>query len=166
MVRNDPSSSASLRRGPAAVNGTNRQTVIVAHSDPVFTASVSWSFRKSGWEVYLAETGPEVRQLARLFDQATVLLDTDLAGESGWLTCVKLTQQYPNLKVVLIHPEPSPDRDEFAYFVGAVGLVRRDEGETTLIHQVKSLTARPAASVFPSGARRKVRPPRSSAVRS
>jgi DNA-binding NarL/FixJ family response regulator len=66
----------------------------------------------------------------------TVVLDTDLSGESGWLTCVKLTRDNPQLRVILVAPVATPDRRRFALFVGATGLVGRNGGPVALVEEV------------------------------
>jgi DNA-binding NarL/FixJ family response regulator len=56
-----------------------------------------------------------------------VVLDVDLDGETGWLTCAKLTQERPEGKVVLVCDSPDGHDGRMAEFVGAAMLVSRQE---------------------------------------
>jgi ActR/RegA family two-component response regulator len=105
------------------LKGTSRPCVILAHPDSKYTASVSRSFRRLPWQVHLARTADEVRQLARANNPELVVLSTDLAGESGWLTCEKLRTELPGIKVVLVTEEPTAYLERFAQFVGASALL-------------------------------------------
>src|SRR5262249_12711105 len=66
-----------------------RPSLIVAHCNADYTALLSRSLAGLGWEVHLAATGADVRRLAWEVGPAVVILDTELDGESGWLTCNK-----------------------------------------------------------------------------
>jgi DNA-binding response OmpR family regulator len=122
-----------------------RPGLIVAHSDANYAAAVQRAFRRLGWDVHLAASGPEVRHLARTADTAIVLLDTRLANESGWLTCDKLIREQPHLKVILVSAEPEPGDKHFAHFVGAAGLVNQTDGLDAVLAEVCGTTL-PAAS--------------------
>jgi CheY-like chemotaxis protein len=95
-----------------------------------FEAGLARSFRRRGWDVYPATSGPEARRLARMLGADLVVLDTFLPEESGWLTCEKLTRELPGIRVVLVDPDPR--RAELAEFVGAAALVGR-QGLTALL---------------------------------
>ncbi len=110
-----------------------RPCLILAHADPAYAAQVVRAFRRHGWDVYPAQNGPEVRRLARMLEPQLVLLQADLPEESGWLTCDKLTSEWPDCKVVLVSAEPTPSRAAFASFVGAAALVDRKDGLAALL---------------------------------
>ena len=117
-------------------NAGCRPCLLLAHADPVYAALASRSFRRLGWDVYAARTGPELRRLARMLEPVLVVLDTALPGESGWLTCDKLTREFPAVKVLLIDGRPTPEGDQFAAFVGAAALVPRQDGPAALLPHV------------------------------
>src|SRR5262245_2622517 len=100
-----------------------RPCLIVGHGDEVHTAQISRAFRRLGWDVYPARTGPEARRLANMLQPDMVVLATDLDGESGWLTCEKITSEVPDARVFLVGDTTEPRNVEFAAFVGAVALV-------------------------------------------
>ena len=109
--------------------------LILADADPTFAAAVERSFRRLGWDVYPARTGPEARRLARMLGPSLVVLGAELPGESGWLTCDKLTREFPSLWVILVAPEPDDGQRRFAAFVGAAALVREADGAFALVRE-------------------------------
>lgn len=89
--------------------------------------------RRLGWDIYRARVGPEVRRLARMLEPDLVVLDTDLDGESGWLTCAKLKQERPTGEVVLTTGEDTPHNRALADFVGASALLSRQHNLVSLL---------------------------------
>jgi CheY-like chemotaxis protein len=120
--------------------------LILAHDDFRFALATSQSLRRLGWDVSLAGSGPEVRRLAGLLDAPVVVLDANWPGESGWLTCAKLTAGQPHLQVVLITDLVDDRSAAFASFVGAVSVVSRKGDLPALLEAVSRPLALPAAS--------------------
>ena len=114
-------------------NAPYRPCLILAHADPVYAELTCRSFRRRGWDVYRAGTGPEARRLARMMQPELVLLDTDLPEESGWLTCDKLIREQPHARVILVGTATAPQDEQFAAFVGACALVNRAGSMTLLL---------------------------------
>jgi DNA-binding response OmpR family regulator len=108
--------------------------LIVAHADPAYAEAAALAFRQRGWDVYLVG-GPEVRRLARDLPSATVVLDAELPGESGWLTCDKLVRDVPGLRVILVASAPASEDARMAEFVGAAALVSRRAGPPALLQE-------------------------------
>jgi DNA-binding response OmpR family regulator len=117
-------------------NTTYRPCLILALPDADYADLACRSFRRRGWDVYRARTGPEVRRLARMIEPELVLLDTELPGESGWLTCDKLTREQPRTNVVLVAAASAPPDDQLAAFVGASALVNRADSMALLVRDV------------------------------
>jgi hypothetical protein len=110
-----------------------RPCLILAHAEHGYAASVVRTFRRQGWDVYIARSGPEVRRLARMLSPQLVVLQADLREESGWLTCDKLTREMPTVRVVLVADDPTPMLHDFAAFVGAAALADRRDGLAALL---------------------------------
>jgi CheY-like chemotaxis protein len=114
-----------------------RPRLVLADNHSAQAALTGRQFRRLGWEVHLASSGPEARRLTRLLAPQAVVLDTALRDESGWLTCAKLTQEHPELKVVLLHDSATAVESRFAEFVGAAALVTRAGGVPALVAEVR-----------------------------
>jgi CheY-like chemotaxis protein len=67
---------------------------------------------------------------------AVAVLDAELPGESGWLTCDKLTAEQPLVKVVLVSRDAGARNQLLAAFVGAEALVRYEDGPAPLLADV------------------------------
>jgi DNA-binding response OmpR family regulator len=110
--------------------------LIVAHPDANYEAEVARGFRRLGWDVYHAKSGPEVRRLVPMLEADAVILDAELRDETGWLTCEKLTAEQPLVKVLLVTSEPGPRNHQLAAFVGASALVSHSDGLAALIEEL------------------------------
>jgi ActR/RegA family two-component response regulator len=122
-----------------------RPCLVLGHADPVYAAATSRAFGRQGWDVYQAATGPEARRLARICRAQVVVLDTDLPGESGWLTCAKLLQERPEVKVLLVSGYPQPGDLDFCAFVGAAALLPRSAGVGPLLELAREIDLVPVA---------------------
>jgi DNA-binding response OmpR family regulator len=115
------------------------QRLILAHADSSFAARATRCLSRLGYEVYCVKSGASARRLAHELTAPVVVLDADLAYESGWLLCQKLTCEQPELQVVLVSDRRTSDRTRFARFVGASGLVFRPDGVAALAHEILRL---------------------------
>jgi len=113
--------------------------MVLAHPGPLYAVAVSRAFRRLGWDVYSVQTGAEARRLAHDLHTQLVVLDADLPGESGWLTCAKLTQELPQVKVVLVCTRTTPYDPDFATSVGADALCSLQEGVDLLTLMAEDL---------------------------
>jgi DNA-binding response OmpR family regulator len=95
-----------------------RPRLVISLNEPGRSAEACQCFQNWGWEVHPAHTGPEARTLALRLQADLVLLDTELAEESGWLTCAKLVHERPTTRVVLLG-DNDPRSSVYAEFVGA-----------------------------------------------
>src|SRR5262249_42909427 len=119
---------------------TYRPCVVLAHGDAARAREVERSFRRLGWDVYQAASGPEARRLARVLAPELVLLDADLPQESGGLTCAKRAHEVPGKLVVLV-TEVDAQSQEYATLVGATAVVRRDARVAHLLARASQLSA-------------------------
>jgi DNA-binding response OmpR family regulator len=117
-------------------NAVSPPCLILAHPDTAYEAEVARAFRRLGWDVYEARSGPEIRRLVPMLEADAVILDAELPNETGWLTCEKLTAEQPLVKVVLVTSEPGPRNLQLAAFVGASSLVSHGEGLAPLVEEI------------------------------
>jgi CheY-like chemotaxis protein len=113
-----------------------RPRMVLAYADSARAALNSRQLRRMGWEVHQACSGPEARRLVYALRPQVVILDAELRGESGWLTCAKLTLGGAGPRVLLLSAEVTPREQEFAEVVGAAAVVPSDAGLPALIEEV------------------------------
>jgi DNA-binding response OmpR family regulator len=116
-----------------------RPRMVVAYADSAHAALSARHFRRLGWEVHLASSGPDARQLSRDLAPEVVILDTQLPDESGWLTCAKLVLSDGAQKVVLVSPDATDEEQRLAETVGAAALVSRETGVPALVGEVMGM---------------------------
>jgi DNA-binding response OmpR family regulator len=117
----------------------------MAYADSSHAALSARHFRRLGWEVHLASSGPDARRLARALSPEVVILDTQLPDESGWLTCAKMVLENGAQRVLLVSADASPEERRLAATVGAAALVERNSGVPNLVDEVME-KALPTAS--------------------
>lgn len=121
-----------------------RPCLVLAHADPLYSALVRQIFLRLRWHVHVTASGAHARELVAEFAPSMIILDTELPDESGWLTCAKLTQEQPDLHVVLVADHIGHSSHAFAYYVGAEALVARNDGLRVLVDEARDV-ALPAA---------------------
>ncbi len=92
-------------------------------------ASVAEQFRRLGWEVHTVTVEHDVHTATAETDPHAVLVQEEAGDESGYLACAKLRHTQPDLKVVVVGAEWSPERERFAEFVGATFATEDDVEE-------------------------------------
>ena len=97
--------------------------LVLAHPNATYQATISRWFHRFGWTVHPAEDAASAHRLTALLAPELLVLATELPDESGWLVCDKWVRQRPELKVILITEEVTPEQERFAAFVGAVRLL-------------------------------------------
>ncbi|MBY0526417.1 MAG: response regulator [Gemmataceae bacterium] len=127
----EPQAEAALMESPIP-----SPRLVVAHPSRPFLAQLCRRLASMGWQVHVADSGTHLRQLAHRFAPSIVVLDADLADESGWLTCAKLRRERPRQRVILVSVDPTAERRRLASFVGGDGLVSQSEEVLAMIDAV------------------------------
>ena len=91
-----------------------------------FRSKVAEMFHKHGWEVFMMGDGG-VHAITAETEPQVVVLPEDAGDESGYLTCAKLRLVRPELRLVIVGAERTPERERFAEFVGATFATAPDE---------------------------------------
>jgi CheY-like chemotaxis protein len=120
--------------------GRSRPSVVIAHTQNAYISSVERAFREHGWVIVRAADGPQARRLFADLQPSLVILEAEFPGESGWLTCAKLTLEDADARTILVGDELSEFERDFADFVGAVRLVASEDGVEPLLEEA-GLTA-------------------------
>jgi DNA-binding response OmpR family regulator len=111
----------------------NRPCLILGYVSSEFASRWGRFFRRQGWEVHLAADAGEARRLTLCLTPTAVVLDVEMPDETGWLASAKLTQECPEIKVLLVGSR-APKRISDIADVGATAwLERDDEPELALV---------------------------------
>jgi len=132
------------QRAPERWAAETRQ-LIVGGADGIL-ARIAEQFQELGWAVHQAHSAAEVRQLAGEVPAGVVILPTEFAQESGWLTCAKLVREYPDHKVILVSDYTTPDRQRYTSFVGGTALLGLDSSMRSLVDEVYAAAELPEAN--------------------
>ena len=132
--------------GTAPQSLTMCRPLIVAHDDEEFVSRVSEQFNGLGWEVYPARSAGEVRRLAAKLPAGVIVMPTEFADQSGWLTCAKLTRDHPKHRVILVGAFTTPDLQRYTAFVGGAALLGQNSSMRSLVDEVHHAANLPLAS--------------------
>src|SRR5207248_6982855 len=91
-----------------------RPRLVLAYADSAHAALSARHFRRLGWEVHLASSGPDARRLASALTPEVVIIDTQLPDESGWLTCAKMMLENGAQKAVLVSARVTEEEKRLA----------------------------------------------------
>lgn len=105
----------------------NRPRLLLAYAEPAYASECGRYFRRLGWEVEMVATGAEARALAHEYRPDVVVLDAELADESGWLTSAKISTENTGMRIIVLADE-SPDLSHRLEMVGATQAVCRKGG--------------------------------------
>src|SRR5438874_1481304 len=94
--------------------GHSRPSVVIAHSQSIYIHEVERAFRRHGWGIVRAADGPHARRLFAVLQPSLVILEAEFPGESGWLTCAKLSMEDPDARTILVGEEPTEFERDFA----------------------------------------------------
>lgn len=106
------------------------QTILIADSDPVWTASMSRLLEMEGYRVLTARTGVDALYQTRMRCPELLLLNPDLSQLTGWEVCRRVRREpgLERVKVVMLSPD-----GQHAWRAGADGyLIKGGQAEPTL----------------------------------
>jgi DNA-binding response OmpR family regulator len=122
--------------GRIAPSIPRRPRLVLAYADSAYASLCARHFRRLGWEVHLASSGPDARRLVACSEPHVVVLDTQLPEESGWLTCAKLTVGAAPLRVIMVASELTENNLQKARDAGAAAIVAKTNGVETLASEI------------------------------
>jgi len=113
-----------------------RPRLVFGYADSAYAVQASRFFRRQGWEVHLANSAAQAHDLIDKLQPQVVIFDAHMPDESGWLACAKTMLDDSDRRVFLLTDESSRRAQAFGDFVGAVKLVRPNQGITSLAEEI------------------------------
>jgi DNA-binding response OmpR family regulator len=104
----------------------DRPCLVLGYVKSEFASRWGRFFRRQGWEVHLAADAAEARRLTNALVPTAVVLDVEMRDETGWLAAAKLTQEQPDVRILLVGSR-APKRNTDVADVGAAAWLSRDD---------------------------------------
>jgi DNA-binding response OmpR family regulator len=116
--------------------------VLIVDDEPSVRDSIRQVLERAGYEVTPTADGAEAALHFRAVPPDLVLLDLNLARESGWEVFERLTTQHPSVPIIILTGMPNQYRTARAAGVGA--LLEKPVEVRVLLETVKAVLAEPA----------------------
>jgi DNA-binding response OmpR family regulator len=113
----------------------DRPCLILGYVKSEFASRWGRFFRRQGWEVHLAADAGEARRLTHSLAPTAVVLDVEMPDETGWLAAAKMTQESPEVKILLVGAR-APKRMTDVADVGAAAWMDRDDDPEFALDQL------------------------------
>lgn len=120
--------------------------IIIADDEHKIVMSLEYSFRKQGYEVFIARDGSEVLELVKKETPDIILLDVMMPNIDGYTTVqeIKKLDRLQNCKVVFLSAKNNPKDIERGMELGADAYVTKPYSVKKLIQQVEELFLQPS----------------------
>ena len=120
--------------------------IIIADDEHKILMSLEYSFRKQGYEVFIARDGSEVLELLKKETPDIILLDIMMPNIDGYtaLQEIKKQENLQQCKVVFLSAKNNPKDIERGLELGADAYVTKPYSVKKLILQVEELLLQPS----------------------
>ena len=120
--------------------------IIIADDEHKIVMSLEYSFRKQGYDVFIARDGSEVLELLKKVTPDVVLFDIMMANVDGYTTLqeIKKQEKLQDCKVVFLSAKNNPKDIERGLELGADAYVTKPYSVKKLIQQVEELFLQPS----------------------
>ena len=122
------------------------QKILIADDEHKIVMSLEYSFRKQGYDVFIARDGSEVLELLKKETPDVVLLDIMMPNVDGYTTLqeIKKQEKLQDCKVVFLSAKNNPKDIERGLELGADAYVTKPYSVKKLIQQVEELFLQPS----------------------
>ncbi len=120
--------------------------IIIADDEHKIVMTLEYTFRKSGYEVFIARDGSEVLELLKKETPDIILLDIMMPNVDGYTTLQEIKKQEDSqrCKVVFLSAKNNPKDIERGLELGADAYVTKPYSVKKLILQVEELLLQPS----------------------
>ncbi|WP_299178573.1 response regulator [uncultured Chryseobacterium sp.] len=115
--------------------------IIIADDEHKILMSLEYSFKKNGYDVYIARDGTEVLEFLKTMIPDVILLDIMMPNLDGYSTLdiIKQDENLKNTKVIFLSAKNNPRDIEKGMEMGADAYVTKPYSIKKLIQQIEDL---------------------------
>ena len=114
--------------------------ILIADDEHKILMSLEYSFRKIGYEVFIARDGTEVLELLKTITPDVILLDIMMPNLDGYSTLEQIkTEELTNTKVIFLSAKANPRDIEKGLDLGADAYVTKPYSIKKLIQQIEEM---------------------------
>ncbi|SKB74933.1 Response regulator receiver domain-containing protein [Soonwooa buanensis] len=117
------------------------KTILIADDEHKILMSLEYSFRKNGYNVYIARDGSEVLEILNTLTPDFILLDIMMPKLDGYSTLeeIKKLDKLKNTKVAFVSAKNNPEDVQKAYDLGADAYFTKPYSVKQIIQQIDDL---------------------------
>ncbi|MCW3162793.1 response regulator transcription factor [Chryseobacterium oryctis] len=115
--------------------------IIIADDEHKILMSLEYSFKKNGYDVYIARDGTEVLEFLKTMIPDVILLDIMMPNLDGYstLNIIKQDEKLKDTKVIFLSAKNNPKDIEKGLEMGANAYVTKPYSIKKLIQQIEDL---------------------------
>lgn len=115
--------------------------IIIADDEHKILMSLEYSFRKNGYDVFIARDGTEVLEFMKTMTPDIILLDIMMPNLDGYSTLefIKQDEKLKNTKVIFLSAKNNPKDIEKGLSMGADAYVTKPYSIKKLMQQIEDM---------------------------
>lgn len=115
--------------------------IIIADDEHKILMSLEYSFRKNGYDVYIARDGTEVLEFLKTMVPDVILLDIMMPNMDGYSTLdfIKKDEKLKNTRVIFLSAKNNPKDIEKGLEMGADAYVTKPYSIKKLMQQIEEM---------------------------
>jgi len=119
----------------------NMKKIIIADDEHKILMSLEYSFKKNGYDVFIARDGTEVLEFLKTMTPDVILLDIMMPNLDGYSTLeeIKKNENLKNTKVLFLSAKNNPKDIEKGLSMGADAYVTKPYSIKKLIQQIEDM---------------------------
>lgn len=118
--------------------------IIIADDEHKILMSLEYSFRKNGYDVYIARDGTEVLEFLKTMVPDVILLDIMMPNLDGYSTLeiIRQDEKLKNTKVIFLSAKNNPKDIEKGIEMGADAYVTKPYSIKKLMQQIEEMAGK------------------------